>query len=120
MEIYFNENSRNFMVVPAYQECPDPENSENIPPDERESGTEHALYASGGQGVKPGSMQAPNEPEVPRKSAAFNVASTSEEKCNDHGEADCQGPKKKIRRIGLPKSFKGQALHPNWKANVEN
>ncbi|KAL3224066.1 hypothetical protein MRX96_049632 [Rhipicephalus microplus] len=120
IEIYFNENSRNFMVVPAYQECPDPENSENIPPDERESGTEHASHVSGGPGVEPSSMQAPNEPEVPRKSAAFNVASTSEETNNDHGEADCEGLKKKIRRIGLPKSFKGQALHPNWKANVEN
>ncbi|XP_049275929.1 uncharacterized protein LOC125760201 [Rhipicephalus sanguineus] len=121
MEIYFNEDSRNFVVVPAYQECPVSDNSENIPPEETESETEPASHGSRScePGVEPCKIQALNEAEAPRKSIAADVASTSEEKSKYQREADCEGPRKKIRRIGLPKSFKVQALHPNWKANVD-
>ncbi|KAL1420409.1 hypothetical protein MTO96_024235 [Rhipicephalus appendiculatus] len=121
MEIYFDENSRHFVVVPAYEECPVSENIENIPPEETESMTEPVSLGSGScePRVEPCKNQALDEPETPRKSVASDAATTSEEKGKDQREADCEGPRKKIRRIGLPKSFRGQALHPNWKANVD-
>ncbi|XP_037554655.2 uncharacterized protein LOC119431250 [Dermacentor silvarum] len=120
MEVYFDENSRRFLVVPTSQECLMSENSENIPPEE-DSKTKSA--PAGSSSCEPQAelckIQALNEEEASCKSVASGVACTSDEKRKNPGEAKCEGPRKKIRRIGLPKGYKGRALHPNWKSNVD-
>ncbi|XP_050030880.2 uncharacterized protein [Dermacentor andersoni] len=120
MEVYFDENSRHFLVVPASQECLIFENSENIPPEE-DSKTKPASPGriSREPQVELCKIQALNEEEASCKSVASGVANTPDEKRKNPTEAECEGPRRKIRRIGLPKGYKGRALHPNWKSNVD-
>ncbi|XP_065280761.1 uncharacterized protein [Dermacentor albipictus] len=120
MEVYFDENSRHFLVLPASQECLIFENSENIPPEE-DSKTKSASPGriSCEPQVELCKIQALNEEEASCKSVASGVASTPDEKRKNPTEAEREGPRRKIRRIGLPKGYKGRALHPNWRSNVD-
>ncbi|XP_077547226.1 uncharacterized protein LOC144159536 [Haemaphysalis longicornis] len=121
MEVYFNEESKSFMVLPTTSDCVVPEGV-------------RARELPGGSGcpVAPATTSTTDRPvpaelckfealneQVASERSAVSVPYKSEETVEPQG-AEYEVPRKKARRIGLSKSCRGRGLHLSWKGDGNN
>ncbi|XP_077495569.1 uncharacterized protein LOC144106595 [Amblyomma americanum] len=118
MEVFFDEDSKRFMVVPTSDEClvKDEAINANTPGGTAEK-EEASASSDAAMPVELCTIRALNDQVVPDISASGGVNSSEDPMYPEN--AHCGAPRK-IRRIGLPKRYKGPGLHSKWKADCDN
>ncbi|XP_040064684.3 uncharacterized protein LOC120838713 [Ixodes scapularis] len=110
MEVFFNQDSRQFLVVPATSDCVVPDTGPRYPnqkqatvkvPDSADLGKFEALNEARHSGT--------HQAHVDTSDASFY-----------NEEKEDLGPKRKLPRLGLPRFHRGQRLHPSWTGGPSN